>query len=120
MKSDPARKVGFLLTYAICYSRKQQLHAFCMFVRPGCAGRAQLWAHFVPSFIVNERTKGTTVTPQGPKEEHVAAYVSMTERMISTQEKKIQNEETKDNQRVFFCKQTMKLGYPLLFIHDFN
>ena len=64
-----------------------------MFVRLGCAGSIQLWGHIVPSskvpsFIVNERTKGTTVTPQGPKEERVAAHVSVTERMISIQEKK--------------------------------
>ena len=30
----------------------------------------------VPSFIVNERTKGTTVTPPGPKEKRVAARVN--------------------------------------------
>jgi len=45
--------------------------------------------------------KGTTVTPQGPKEERVAARVSMTEQMISIQEKKEENEETKDNQSIF-------------------
>ena len=55
----------------------------------------------VPSFIINERTEGTTVTSQGPKEEPVAAHVSMMERMISIQEKNKQNEETKANQSVF-------------------
>ena len=57
-------------------------------------GHIVLSSKFQVSFL-NERTKGTTVTPQGPKEEHVAAYVSMTERMILIQEKKKENEETK-------------------------
>ena len=30
----------------------------------------------VPCFFVNKRTKGMTVTPQGPKEESVAARVN--------------------------------------------
>ena len=56
---------------------------FCMFVRLGCAESAQLSGHVfselqVPSFIVNERTKGTTVTPQGPKEDWVAAHLVQT------------------------------------------
>ena len=33
----------------------------------------------VQSLIVIERTKGTTVTPQGPKEKRVAAHVSVME-----------------------------------------
>jgi len=56
----------------------------------------------VPSFIVNECTKGTTVIPQGPKEEFVAAHVSKTERMILTQEKKKQK-----TIGAFFQKKTM-------------
>lgn len=119
----PPLKVGLISLarhriYAICYSRKQQLHVLLYI----CKARKH-WEHSTlglrcSALQVPFQCK-LTLPPQGPKEELVAAPVPVavirplsttTEQVISIQwRKKLRNKKQSEH---FLKKQTMQVGYP--------